>query len=107
MQLRPGEQLVAKIADFVRQAFPSMMRSILTDIYLCRTCSCQEILRMETPGQGISRDKAQDSANQTAMMTGIGSVLWMAPEILLGNTYNEKVQPPRAVVIDPRQRLAS
>eukprot|EP01049_Picozoa_sp_SAG25_P000488 SAG25_NODE_17_length_24192_cov_70.399452_18_plen_53_part_00 len=35
---------MAKIADFVRQAFPSMMRSILTDIYLCRTCSCQEIL---------------------------------------------------------------
>jgi hypothetical protein len=26
--------------------------SILTDIYLCHTCSCHEILRMETPGQG-------------------------------------------------------
>jgi serine/threonine protein kinase len=25
------------------------------------------------------------------MMTGCGSVLWMAPEILLGATYNEKV----------------
>jgi hypothetical protein len=24
----------------------------LTEIYLCRTCSCQEILRMETPEQG-------------------------------------------------------
>ena len=35
----------------VRQAFPSWMRSISTDIYLCRTCSCQEMLRMETPGQ--------------------------------------------------------
>ena len=42
---------MAKIADFVRQAFPSMMRSIVADIYLCRTCSCQEILRVETPGQ--------------------------------------------------------
>jgi ankyrin repeat protein len=28
----------------VRQAFPSWMRSILTEIYLCRTCSCHEIL---------------------------------------------------------------
>jgi hypothetical protein len=36
----------------VRQAFPSMMRSILTEIYLCHACSCQEILRVETrPGR--------------------------------------------------------
>jgi hypothetical protein len=35
----------------VHQAFPSMMRSILTEIYLCHACSCQEILRVETPGQ--------------------------------------------------------
>jgi hypothetical protein len=27
-----------------------MMRSILTEIYLCHTCSCHEILRLETPG---------------------------------------------------------
>jgi hypothetical protein len=27
------------------------LRSILTEIYLCHTCSCHEILRMETPGQ--------------------------------------------------------
>jgi hypothetical protein len=26
----------------VRQAFPSWMRSVLTEIYLCRTCSCHE-----------------------------------------------------------------
>jgi ATP-dependent helicase YprA (DUF1998 family) len=38
----------------VRQAFPSWMRSILTEIYLRRTCSCQEILRMETPGQAAA-----------------------------------------------------
>jgi hypothetical protein len=36
----------------VRQAFPSWKQSILTEIYLCGTCSCQEILRVETPGQG-------------------------------------------------------
>ena len=42
---------------------------------------------------GLSRDKGLDSANyqQTVMMTGCGSVLWMAPEILLGETYNEKI----------------
>jgi hypothetical protein len=33
----------------VRQAFPSWMRSIVTEIYLCRACSCHEILRVETP----------------------------------------------------------
>eukprot|EP01047_Picozoa_sp_COSAG01_P069796 COSAG01_NODE_10420_length_2170_cov_4.053114_1_plen_409_part_00 len=42
----------------VRQAFPSWRRSILTDIYLCRTCSCQEILRMETPGQALHDHQA-------------------------------------------------
>jgi len=42
---------------------------------------------------GLSRDKALDANDytRTAMMTGCGSVLWMAPEILLGATYNEKV----------------
>jgi hypothetical protein len=41
----------------VRQAFPSWMRSIWTEVYLCRTCSCQEILRMETPGQAPRRPR--------------------------------------------------
>ena len=61
---------------------------------------------------GLSRDKGLDSVHyqQTVMMTGCGSVLWMvsataqasspssdsnhaaqAPEILLGERYNEKV----------------
>ena len=42
---------------------------------------------------GLSRDKALDDMahSQTAMMTGCGSVLWMAPEILLGDVYNEKI----------------
>jgi hypothetical protein len=34
------------------QAFPSLMRSILTEIHLCQPCSCPEILRVKTPGQG-------------------------------------------------------
>eukprot|EP01047_Picozoa_sp_COSAG01_P031200 COSAG01_NODE_2204_length_8173_cov_4.803939_4_plen_290_part_00 len=36
----------------VSRPFPSWNRSILTEIYLCRACSCQEILRTETAGQG-------------------------------------------------------
>ena len=35
---------------------------------------------------GLARDKADDDN-----MTGCGSVLWMAPEILLGEPYTEKV----------------
>jgi hypothetical protein len=31
----------------------SMMRSMLTEIYLCHACSCQEILRVETPRAGV------------------------------------------------------
>ena len=33
---------------------------------------------------GLSKDKRLDQAKQTDIMTGCGSVLWMAPEILLG-----------------------
>jgi hypothetical protein len=35
----------------VSRPFPSWDRSISTEIYLCRACSCHEILRVETPGQ--------------------------------------------------------
>jgi hypothetical protein len=34
--------------------FPSWNRSILTEIYLCHACSCQEISRSETAGQGAA-----------------------------------------------------
>jgi hypothetical protein len=37
---------------FVSRPFPSWNRSMLTEIYLCHACSCQEILRAETAGQG-------------------------------------------------------
>ena len=45
---------------------------------------------------GLARNKKLDEASrgravQTGMMTGCGTVLWMAPEILLGHQYNEKV----------------
>ena len=34
------------------RAFPSWNRSMLTEIYLCHACSCQEILRTKRPGRG-------------------------------------------------------
>ena len=41
---------------------------------------------------GLSRDKGMAATiNQTIAMTGCGSVLWMAPEILLNRRYNEKI----------------
>eukprot|EP01047_Picozoa_sp_COSAG01_P067949 COSAG01_NODE_9708_length_2364_cov_3.562914_2_plen_195_part_00 len=36
----------------VSRPFPSWIRFILAEIYLCHACSCQEILRTETAGQG-------------------------------------------------------
>jgi serine/threonine protein kinase len=33
---------------------------------------------------GLSKDKSLDEAKQTALMTGCGSMLWMAPEIIAG-----------------------
>jgi hypothetical protein len=35
----------------VSRPFPSWNRSILTEIYLCHACSCQEMLRTETAGR--------------------------------------------------------
>jgi SNF2 family DNA or RNA helicase len=40
----------------VSRPFPSWNRSILTEIYLCHACSCQETLKTETAGQGSSLD---------------------------------------------------
>jgi serine/threonine protein kinase len=40
---------------------------------------------------GLSRDKHLDSLAETSKMTGCGSILWMAPEILMQKVYNEKV----------------
>tara|TARA_Y100001970_G_scaffold293585_1_gene441365 strand:- start:2291 stop:3586 length:1296 start_codon:yes stop_codon:yes gene_type:complete len=40
---------------------------------------------------GLAREMKMEEDLHGTMMTGCGSVLWMAPEILLGNTYNEKI----------------
>ncbi len=51
-----------------------------------------EQVLMKITDFGLSRDKGMGSTfNQTVAMTGCGSVLWMAPEILLGRRYNEKI----------------
>ena len=52
----------------------------------------ERLLRVKIADFGLSTEKAVDQeATQTMLMTGCGSILWMAPEILLGETYNEKV----------------
>jgi hypothetical protein len=56
----------------VRRAFPSWVRSILTEICRCPTCSCHEILRMETPGQGADLQRALGRADQSTV-TGAGA----------------------------------
>jgi hypothetical protein len=43
----------------VSRPFPSWNRSILTEIYLCHACSCQEILKTETAGQATRFPAAQ------------------------------------------------
>jgi hypothetical protein len=43
--------------------FPSWNRSILTEIYLCPACSCQEILRAET---GLRHDPRRSTVDQCA-----------------------------------------
>ena len=47
-----GAHGMGGIGKTVSRPFPSWNRSILTEIYLCHACSCQEILRMEMTGQG-------------------------------------------------------
>jgi hypothetical protein len=44
-------QLLLEAGSYARRFHPLL--SILTEIYLCHTCSCHEILRMETPGQDL------------------------------------------------------
>jgi hypothetical protein len=44
------------VASVVSRPFPSWNRCILTEIYLCHACSCQEILRAETAGQAAGDD---------------------------------------------------
>jgi sterile alpha motif and leucine zipper-containing kinase AZK len=49
-------------------------------------------LHVKVADFGLSRDKAYtDTGRHTLKMSGCGSMLWMAPEMLLGDRYNESV----------------
>jgi hypothetical protein len=58
----------------VRRArpFPSRNRSILTEIYLCHACSCQEILRTETAGQALG--VPEELLEEASLSSGAGGV---------------------------------
>eukprot|EP01047_Picozoa_sp_COSAG01_P067658 COSAG01_NODE_9600_length_2394_cov_2.019608_2_plen_380_part_00 len=53
---QPGPVVMFYVASIIEvsQPFPSWNRFILTEISLCHACSCQEILRTETAGQGLA-----------------------------------------------------
>jgi hypothetical protein len=73
--------LYERLQAVVSRPFPSWNRSILTEIYLCNACSCQEILRTETAGQlpylqsspqYIQLQEAKEAAKQLrASMQGV------------------------------------
>jgi hypothetical protein len=78
--MRSGEPL---------RPFSSWNRPILTEIYLCHACSCQEILMLETPGQVLARP------DRRAPSHAPGSVL------LRGDIH------PRPGVVSERPALAA
>lgn len=63
------------------------------NVLLVAPPTAEEEVMAKVTDFGMSRDKGLDqNFSQTAIMTGYcGSVLWMAPEILLGDSYNEKI----------------
>ena len=58
----------AKKPEAVRWAFPSMMRSILAEIYLCHACSCHETLRVETA--------QEPEATRAPATSAVPALLW-------------------------------
>jgi ATPase subunit of ABC transporter with duplicated ATPase domains len=60
-------QKLRRNCDEVSQPFSSWQRSILTEIYLCHACSCQEILRTETAGQVIKARNSGMSLRPTTL----------------------------------------
>ena len=50
-------------------------------VLACASSSGGELL-VKVTDFGLSKDKGLDEAKHTVMMTGCGSILWMAPEIM-------------------------
>jgi hypothetical protein len=83
-----SEQLGGQAAQ-VSGAFPALTRltrSIVTGIYLCHTCACPEMLRMETPGQQAftppraRRHEAAAAAAASAIVDGSGQLTVVAAQ---------------------------
>jgi hypothetical protein len=53
----------------VSRPFSSWNRPILTEIYLCHACSCQEILRVKTAGQDLALDDYTSKDAQCLLCT--------------------------------------
>jgi hypothetical protein len=49
-----NDQLLSSVVAWTHARRFHPLRSILTEIYRCHTCSCHEVLRMETPGQAAA-----------------------------------------------------
>jgi hypothetical protein len=67
----------------VSRPFPSWNRFILTEIYLCHACSCQEILRTETAGQGIAEIRSEH-AGPTISFTE--QMVFITARVVCGDT---------------------
>jgi serine/threonine protein kinase len=111
---RPTDLQMLKVALDVAQGM-KYLHSHFKQPIIHRDLKCGNLLLRDPPDTdaetnilckvadfGLSRDKHVTDAERrsgitefreggTEQMTGCGSVLWMAPEILQGDTYNEKV----------------
>eukprot|EP01047_Picozoa_sp_COSAG01_P023363 COSAG01_NODE_1412_length_10404_cov_48.915478_3_plen_91_part_00 len=52
----------------------------MADIYLCHTCSCHEILRMETPGQALAHQDGGVALYELEPSRGSWRELWCSAD---------------------------
>jgi hypothetical protein len=93
--LEPGD--LVHVLPPVSRPFPSWNRSILTEIYLCHACSCQEILRAETAGQ-----EASQAAPQGWLQVAPLALAADAEQRL--DTWGQR-QPGPSTTTEPRRQL--
>eukprot|EP01047_Picozoa_sp_COSAG01_P032831 COSAG01_NODE_2388_length_7779_cov_127.916384_13_plen_183_part_00 len=62
-------------ARAVSRPFPSWNRSILTEIFLCHACSCQEILRTETAGQAAAERRVSHAVARVRWQSATAKAL--------------------------------
>eukprot|EP01047_Picozoa_sp_COSAG01_P071610 COSAG01_NODE_11162_length_1992_cov_1.972002_2_plen_100_part_00 len=83
--------IVIVAGSVVSRPFPSWDRSILTEIYLCHACSCQEIFRTETAGQVVS----------SSPVSTVGVII-LAQVINGERAPATNLAPPRPAQLTPR-----